>query len=392
MIGSVLFPTPVQICLDDVAWHNGADLRCIGQPSRSGIPRKHAPEDYEILNEIGKAIDMKILCPLVIGEWDKDNYLKNKPGYTYDPKGWDRKNEIDYKTAEECLEMAESGEYIEYALHGVLHGRYDENGKQLTEREYFDVKKNEDGTLSFFCLSEDEVNERIDTFYHIYNSWGFKKKIRSFVAPCGVPNDMPFENLKGYADVFRKRGFLYWPHAAMGMDRAAYLLGDVLLLRKNGCSDDYAPWNVYDIDPMMLYDYSSHLFHQKKSIYGLHMTNFIRYNPKNNMENLDAWVKYFRRQSEIFGLMISKDIAFCANQTLYANHSSISLERDRCIIDTSETDSLIYSGKRDEFYVSFKNHLLPKECIGADMTQYECKRNFRTYKFTNHQSTVQVLF
>ena len=60
----VRIPTALQLCLDDVAWHNGYDERHIGKPSRSGIPRKHAPEDYRIVNEVGRAIGMKILCPL----------------------------------------------------------------------------------------------------------------------------------------------------------------------------------------------------------------------------------------------------------------------------------------------------------------------------------------
>ena len=110
------------------------------------------------------------------------------------------------------------------------------------------------------------------------------------------------------------------------------------------------------------------------------------------MENLEAWVKYFRRQSEIFGLMISKDIEFCANQTLYANHSTISFERDRCTVNISEAASVNFSGKKDEFYISFKNHLLPKNCIGANMEQYECKRNFRTYKFTQMNNKFTIIF
>ena len=63
---NVKIPFALQLCLDDVAWQNGADLRFKGQASRSGIPRYHQPEDYRILEEIGKAINMKIVCPLCL--------------------------------------------------------------------------------------------------------------------------------------------------------------------------------------------------------------------------------------------------------------------------------------------------------------------------------------
>ena len=69
---------PVAFCLrvDDVGWHNGADDRYSSRPSRTGIPRKHVPADYRALHELGKALNMKISCSLVLGEWDKDNVLR----------------------------------------------------------------------------------------------------------------------------------------------------------------------------------------------------------------------------------------------------------------------------------------------------------------------------
>ena len=58
LIEDVKIPFALQLCLDDVAWHYGADLRCIGQASRSGIPRYHQPEDYMVLEEIGRRLDI----------------------------------------------------------------------------------------------------------------------------------------------------------------------------------------------------------------------------------------------------------------------------------------------------------------------------------------------
>lgn len=51
----IKLPVALQIIADDFGWHNGRDGRCSNRPSRSGLPRDHAPEDCTIMNEIGKA-------------------------------------------------------------------------------------------------------------------------------------------------------------------------------------------------------------------------------------------------------------------------------------------------------------------------------------------------
>ena len=60
----VILPAAMILDLDDVMWHCGMDLRHIGQASRSEFPRYHVPEDYEIIHQLGQALDMKIICPI----------------------------------------------------------------------------------------------------------------------------------------------------------------------------------------------------------------------------------------------------------------------------------------------------------------------------------------
>ena len=200
----VRIPTALQLCLDDVAWHNGYDERSIGRPSRSGLPRKHAPEDYRIVNEVGRAIGMKILCPLCLGEWDKDNLLRGETGITYDPYGWNRAADIDYDLAARYLEAAEQGDYLEYAVHGLLHGNYDTSGRQLNEQEYF-VRKQMDGRAIHVPIPMEDMRRRLDLFQRIYESWGFQKHIRSFVSPGGI-GTATWEELSAIAEELRQRG------------------------------------------------------------------------------------------------------------------------------------------------------------------------------------------
>ena len=203
-------PVALQLCLDDIAWHKGNDDRTSGKPSRTGIPRMHAPEDYFAVNEVGKAVNMKIIGPLCLGEWDRDNLLRGEVGISYDPHGWDRKNEIDYKTAEACFEAAESSEYIEYAVHGLLHGQYDENGKQINEQEYF-IRVEKDGKRVSVPIPMWDLKRRLDLFFKIYDAWGFKKKIRTIVSPGGVGAYATLDELRPFAEEFQTFSYSFIP-------------------------------------------------------------------------------------------------------------------------------------------------------------------------------------
>lgn len=387
----IILPTAMQLCLDDVAWHNGYDGRTGGRPSRSGLPRKHAPEDFLIVNEVGKAIDMKILCPLCLGEWDKDNLLRGEVGITYNPQNWNRAAEIDYDLAEAYLKAAEESEYLEYAVHGLLHGNYDENGKQLNEQEYF-VRKKIDGEFIRVPISIDDLKRRLDIFEKIYSSWGFKKKIRTIVSPGGIPPHIPFDELKDFAEEFYRRGYIYWTNGWFQLEEPSQILNGVLCMRESSSASEYAPWNAYDYDPAMLYDFASDRAPQKRSVFGMHWTNFLRFNPSRNMEYLPDWIAYFKRQSEIFGVMLSKDIAFSANQLLYCQNAKLTFEEHKCIIDLKDVMKQDFVERKNEFYISFKNQLRPKEAIGGTMELYETHRNFRTYKIVHDKDMVQITF
>ena len=188
MKNMIKIPVAMQIRVDDVGWHNGSDDRFMNRPSRTGMPRKHHVLDYPVLNEIGKALDMKICASLVIGEWDKDNILRGEPHVTYDVDGWDRASEIDMKYATKAFEQLESSEYITYTMHGILHGYYDD-GVLITEKQYnpfeYDAERGIyiDGKHTWMFSSEFE--RHIELFFKIYDSWGFKKKVKAFACPCG---------------------------------------------------------------------------------------------------------------------------------------------------------------------------------------------------------------
>ena len=382
-------PIALQLCLDDIAWHKGNDDRTANRPSRSGIPRMHAPEDYFAVNEVGKAVDMKIVGPLCLGEWDRDNLLRGEVGISYNPHGWDRKNEIDYKTAEACFEAAESSEYIEYAVHGLLHGQYDENGKQINEQEYF-LKVYKDGKGILEPIPMWDLKRRLDLFFKIYNSWGFKKKIRTIVSPGGVSPTATFEDLTPFAEEFKARGLDYWTNGWYQIGGAHELLSGVMCMRETG--GGMVPWNAYDVDPDVLADIAPTAIETKRSVFGMHWPNFIRYNPKRYLDHVEAWKNYLNRQAEYFGCMLSRDIAFAANQELHATRAKLEYTDSSCKIDLSALSTVEFDKTEKVFFISVKNGKTPVKCIGGECALYEAHEDFSNYKIEYSSDTVELLF
>jgi len=381
----VILPAAFILDLDDVMWHQGADLRYRGQASRSEFPRHHVPRDYDIIHYLGQALNMKIICPICIGDWDKDNCLRGVVGPTHDPKGWNRKEEIDYELTQKFFEKAEGSPYIDYCIHGILHGLYDENGKRLNEREY--SKVNENGVNEL--LPDEELDLHFDLFEHIYNSWGFKKKIISFCPPCGFgfADKSDWSPIERLSRNLYKRGVRYIIARWQGKTQCSKLNEGVWYMEKNvkfGISSA-----ACDVDPRYIKNFGEDGDEEFGDVMGMHWANFLRYYPENNLERLGQWINYFNRQAEVFGLMLSRDIAFTGRQCIYRKNSTVTFVGDECIVDTTGAEALGFDDLGDTFYVSFKNENLPKSCTGGTMELYESKEKFKTYKITKEADVVR---
>ena len=388
MRNNIKIPVALQMVIDDVGWHKGHDQRYKSWPSRSGLPRMHQPIDYVALNAVGKGLDMKVTCPFVIGEWDKDNVLRGVPHLTYNEQGWDRASEIDMAYAERCFEAAEGSEYLEYALHGILHGYY-VDGKCLTEAEFYPHKYDaEKGcyTKEQTWLSREEFEQHIEMFYKIYDSWGFKKKIQTFVSPCGSVGT-PQDNTH-YAEWFKEHGMIYWANTWRDFPEGIDVAGGVICTNKI----PGLPWEAYDIDPTLLELKVKEDVEHPRTIWGGHWTNFLRYHPENNMERVPAWIDYFKKHAEVFGCMLSKDIGFSSSQAVYNRFASIEVLEHGYRIDLNEVDNKGAVGLRNEFYISLKNGTVPKACSGGTISEYETHDNFKTYKIVRDgKKTVEII-
>lgn len=393
---SIVLPTALQICVDDVGWFIGSDDRYLSRPSRTGLTRRHAPEDYIVLNEIGKAIGQKIMCPLVLGEWDKDNILRGEIGATFDPENWDRASKLDMKLAQKCFEAAENSEYIEYAIHGVLHGNYDADGRQITELECFECKdkgtdysgyiNSGDGLLT--TQSEEEIAHRFELFFKLYDMWGFKKKIRSYAAPNGLPRHLKHSDMSALSSVLKKNGIKYWANSWGKPVGYTDFTDGILYMEK--CCNCHIPWNACDVDPAYVQSFVKETDEDTGTVMSTHWPNFLRFNPQNNLQNVEKWAAFFKRQSEIFGLMISKDIAFAGSQCVYHTYSKVDFNDKVIRVDISECQEKGNDFLSGEFYISLKNDLVPESIKGGKIELYETHNEFKTYKVKHTDSIIEI--
>jgi len=388
MKNQIAIPVALQLVVDDVGWHNGADERHLGKPSRSGLPRMHHPLDYEELNAIGKGLNMKIVCSLVLGEWDKDNLLRGVPHVTYDQEGWDRASEIDMEYAGRCLEALEGGEYLDYALHGLLHEYYDHDVR-IIGSQYYPYRYDEEKqcyTSERTHIPEEEFERQVQLFLEIYRSWGFQKEISTFVSTAGTIGT--YEENRGFAEVLKKYGIHYWSNSWGAETEKVSVQEGIICVKEFGIM----PWNAYDVDPAYLAIKGEDGQPLPGCGYGAHLTNFIRYNPEKNTELVSAWVDYFNRQAEVFGVMLARDNAFSASQALYHRFAGIQETEDGYEIDLTEVDKQGATGLRQELYISLKNGIVPTGCIGGQITEYETRKAFKIYQIRRDgSSTVKII-
>ena len=387
MLEKIKIPAALQITIDDLGWHDGRDLREIGQGSRSGLPRLHAVEDYTMMNELGKAIHQKILGFLCLVDWDKDNILRGEVGITHDPYGWDRASTIDMDYARACFAEMEKSEYIEYGVHTVSHGRYDEQGKRITEREI--VEKGADG--EWHPISAADLDRRLNLFFKIYNSWGFKQKPTVYREPASTPEKITPAELRELNLVLNRYGIRHFStNWAYFHDKREILTYPVLYSAMNRRVAVAAEWDEYNFDVSKLPDV---MLSGEKKLWPclvLHWTNFLRREPKENLEYIKPWVEYFMRQSEIFGLMISRDYGFYFNQQMYYQFAKIEETDGGFVIDLSEMPKLPDDILKNEFCISLEKGIEPPKIAGGRIELYEEKQSFKTYKITDFGEKIEI--
>ena len=96
-----------------------------------------------------------------------------------------------------------------------------------------------------------------------------------------------------------------------------------------------------------------------------------------------------RRQAEIFGLMLSKDIAFAGSQGAYHRYATMEETKEGLAIDLTAVDAASAIGLSDTFYISLEKGIAPKITRGGTLSLYEEHGDFNNYEIKrNGEKTV----
>ena len=386
----ISIPIALQVCFDDIGWDNGADLRLQGKASRTGLPRYHTYEDYEAVHLLGKGIGQRIVTPLCLADWDKDNLLRGQIGITHDPSGWNRAEEIHRKEFERYAALMDTSDSFDITVHGLLHGVYDENGKQIHEHEFFHTVR-ESGVSKDGPIPKWDFDRRMELFFKIYKSWGFKKEIKNFVAPGGTYGDL--EGIETIASWLYGIGIRNWTNKYPFKDPVRSVSGVTCVTSGGAMPGTFAspPWNCYDFDPEVLGHFVSHENRGGVATFSMHWPNILRFNPARNAESIGRWIDYFKAEAEIFGTMLSKDLAFAGNQLFYHHHTKIEKTADGYRFNVSVTKEKKSAHHPDTLYVSIKKGIRPTAKGGASLSLYEEHKDFDTYKIDHSENIFEIL-
>lgn len=387
----IKIPVALQLVMDDMGWFYGKNDLANGGPARTHIPRNHALEDYLVLEEIGKKLDMHLLCGFTIGEWDKDNVLRGMKHATWDEEGWDRKSTLDMALAESFKKAIEESEHIDIAFHGLMHGYWVDGENYGNPREFYSYDLPEGATerrvdYPVLPVSADYVDEHLEAWFKIYNGWGFTKKVEAFISPASLYKDKEIPD--SYAKMAKKYGLKYWKNLWAEHICLTDIFEGLIFINSNA---DIAEYSDYDIDPDTLSDLP--LFNEEGrpfayAVMGSHWANFVRLDPKDNFEYVDKWVDYFKRQGSRFGVMLSKNIAFAASQAQYYAHTKMNFKDNTLTLDISSVDKQGAIELSDEFYISIENSLTPTSCEGADLSVYQKQDGYTTYKIKRSEKEI----
>ena len=376
-----IIPKGVHLVLDDIGWLYGRDQRDKGLPSRTGVPRLHTLEDYIVVEEIGKKIGMKINAMLVVGEFDRNRTLAKIPGSNKWGKDWQRSEFYDEKTVSEICDFLNSAKYIELGFHGLLHDSWDDEGQFLCDGEFFQPEGNIKGNRMILS-SDDYIRQHMDAFYEIYQDRGLTCPIRTYASPCGAKNALPGGRL---TKILKEYGIDFWHNQGYPGYWNCYVPMVQNGVVASNKAYPLAPWETYDMDPEdmpMIPD-------DQLGIIGGHWVNLLRYNPKRNLERVDAWGDYFHRLAQNFKTVYTEEISQCHYQGLYERYATVEQHNSQITIDVSEVD-LLLPGVEADLFINVKKGIVPT-CTGGVISVYREQSDFVNYRIQRQKGVSKIM-
>ncbi len=395
-------PSAFQIVIDDVGWWCGKDDSNNNGPSRSGLNvRRHCVDDYRPIVEIGKSLNMRILCGFIIGEWDRSNMLARVRNSNQYGTHWDNASRLDPAIDEARGFINSSADHIEIALHGLMHMYWDDSGRMISGEFYqknSDIMpaaattvaaasdKNQDShmnNIKYKMTPPDIVREHLDAFYGIYAHNGFKGNVTGFIPPCfqyvcSERSDHLSSILAEYGIKYISAPFSWMGFTSQEKPSDAAVENGIITTDRGR---DLIKWS--EVGPPIPDSVRGGYF-------GMHWINVLNTDVSKNDETTEKWIKYFDQYRNRFDILISRDNAMASSQSLYRKYAAVSLNEisagsktgKKMAIDFSAVDMLRASALLPSIYINIIRPYVPIPDNTAVVEVYEENEKFVTYKVT----------
>lgn len=323
---TAVIPMPIQVVIDDVGWWSGKDGSKYQQPYRTGIARNHVPADYQAIVVLGKALGIRPQAATVLGEWDRENILRNVPHSNWMGAQWDNSKWVGPWLEEAAHIINSNREHFEITLHGLCHEWWT-NGK-FTRAEWAD----NDGIMR----PEEDVEKHLNAFAEIMRQNHLGELPVSFV-PTAFRHSFGVTpgNDVSIAEILRKRGFTY--------------INTPYVIMRN---KERVQYDVFGIDSgIMTVDRGEDLLHWdtigkmpsgeiKGPTCGMHWPNLLHEDPERNLEIVESWVELLLSHDDRPDRMLAKNSVIFQKQLVHHQVTKIERNGNTIVLDFSDADKV----------------------------------------------------
>ena len=324
---SAVIPMPIQVVIDDVGWWSGTDGSKWQEPYRTGINRNHVPADYQAIVELGKALGIRPQAAMVLGEWDKQNILRNVPHSTWMGKNWDNSKWQGPWLEEAADVISQNQDSFEITMHGLGHEWWTDG--EFTRAEW----ANNDGIMR----PKDDIERHFDAFAEIMKQNNLGDLPGSFV-PTAFRHGFGITpgNDVSIAELLRNRGFTYinTPFGIMrNKEKVQYgIFGvDSGIMTVDRENNDLLPWYEISKKPEGVIEGST---------CGMHWPNLLHEDPERNSEIVEGWVNLLAPYKDKQDTMMAKHSDEFQHQLAHHVCTKMELHGNKIELDFLETDNL----------------------------------------------------
>lgn len=290
-------PMPIFLVIEDVGWWQGVDGSMRNEPFRNRFGRCHTLADYQTLARLAQRLSMRIVLGMVMGEWDRTNYLKGVPGATWMGKSWDNRVNQGPWLEETAQYLRDHSDLLEIALHGICH-EFWQNG-QMQRSEFHD----QDGRMRPWSV----IQRHIEAFANLLEQNGLHDFPRLFIPPALNHSFGNKENsiqalLHSFGIDYVTTRFDRAYQYSVPIQQKITWEGEVCLLER-GISP--VKWDAVASAPV---------WHGMNPILPLHWGNLLHPQPEKNNEIVDRWADMLLAKSAGLDCFLAEDLAACWRQ------------------------------------------------------------------------------